>query len=86
LTYFQVLAELESDLPESIVIARIGGRWVVSTEGILLTHQRELSDAIRHAVTSADLSARRGIPAEVVVENDLDRYTVWNSAQDGLIA
>jgi hypothetical protein len=75
----------ESDLPESIVIARIGGRWIVSTEGILLTHQRELSDAIRHAVSSAGQRARRGILVEVVVENDVDRYTVWNSAQDGLI-
>jgi len=70
-------------LTESILIAKVGKQWVAATHGIMLCLRPSLSEAIKQAIMSANYTARRGVPIKVIVDNDMARYTVWNSELDG---
>jgi len=49
----------------------------------MLCLRPSLSEAIKQAIMSANYTARRGVPIKVIVDNDMARYTVWNSELDG---
>jgi len=73
-------------LPEVILVAQIGERWVASLDGVMLDFQRDRSAVIGHSVATASQMAGRGATVEVIVQNGRERYTVWNSAVDGYVS
>lgn len=73
-------------MSEVTLIAQIGGRWIASSQGVMLTLQHRLPEVMARAVSAAHQIAKRGGVVEVIVENGRDRYTVWNSAVDGYVS
>jgi len=70
-------------VPDAIQISKLGESWVAASQGVVLTIQRRLSEAIRLAVSAASERSRRGTSVEVTVNTGDEFYSVWNSDRDG---